>query len=86
MLDIKDIRKNPDRYKKDLARKGVEASVIDALLEADQKHREALQKTEEYKRAQNEASKKDPNPFRRRKIHPAPRDEDDIRSEKKGRV
>jgi seryl-tRNA synthetase len=60
MLDIKDIRKNPDRYKKDLARKGVEASVIDALLEADQKHREALQKTEEYKRAQNEASKKIP--------------------------
>lgn len=60
MLDIKKIRKNPDQFKKDLARKGVETSAVDTLLATDEKYREVIQKAEQYKRAQNEASQKIP--------------------------
>lgn len=60
MLDIKHIRQNPDQYKADLARKGVEGSVVDELLEVDVIRREMTQKVETQKARQNEVSKKIP--------------------------
>ena len=57
MLDIKAIRENPEAFKKDLARKEVEASLIDKLLEADQKKRSLLQKVESLKKSQNDFSR-----------------------------
>ena len=60
MLDIKAIRENPDLFKKALARKGVDESKIDELLNADKAHRECLQTVESLKAEQNEASKKIP--------------------------
>lgn len=56
MLDLKAIRQNPDQFKKRLARKGIEPQLIDDLLAADTSHREWLQKAEEAKGAQNQAS------------------------------
>ncbi len=61
MLDIKAIRENPDQFKKSLARKGVNSSVIDDLLVSDKVRRENLQKVEELKAKQNKVSKEIPN-------------------------
>lgn len=60
MLDLKAIRQNPEDYKKRLARKGVNSTVIDELLTADERRRGLLQKTEGIKARQNEASEKIP--------------------------
>lgn len=61
MLDIKAIRQDPDGYKTLLARKGVSSTMIDELLEVDEDRRNMLQRAEEYKAKQNEASKEIPN-------------------------
>ncbi len=61
MLDLKAIRQNPDQFKKDLSRKGVQSSKIDELLAADIQKRELLQQTESLKAQQNEVSKQIPN-------------------------
>lgn len=60
MLDIKAIRQNPDEFKTKLARKGVDASKIDLLLELDEQHREVQQTVEALAAKQNEVSKKIP--------------------------
>lgn len=60
MLDIKAIRQNPEVFKTTLARKGVDSSVIDSLLGADEVRRSLKQKVEEAKARQNEVSKKIP--------------------------
>lgn len=60
MLDIKAIRKNPDEFKKKLARKGVNPETIDILLENDKNARDLMQKAEELKAKQNEVSKQIP--------------------------
>lgn len=60
MLDIKAIRQNPEDFKKRLARKGVDPSKIDLLLELDEHYKEALQTVEALAAKQNEVSKKIP--------------------------
>lgn len=60
MLDLKAIRQNPEEFKHNLARKGVDVSKIDMLLELDATHRELLQKVEELAAKQNEVSKQIP--------------------------
>jgi len=60
MLDIKQIRQNPDQYKTLLARKGVSSQLSDELLEIDVRKRQIGQQAEELKAKQNEASKKIP--------------------------
>ncbi|MFK5705680.1 serine--tRNA ligase [Ligilactobacillus sp. LYQ112] len=56
MLDVKDIRKNPDEYKQRLAARGVTADQIDQLIAADAKRRELLQQSEELKKERNDVS------------------------------
>ena len=58
MLDIKQIRQQPDWFKEKLATRGVQPEEIDAVLELDAKRRELLQQTETLKAKRNEASKK----------------------------
>ncbi len=60
MLDIKAIRENPEDFKRRLARKGIEGSMIDELLGLDEKLRETIAASEKLKAEQNEASKKIP--------------------------
>lgn len=60
MLDIKAIRQNPDQFKTQLKRKGVDSIIIDKLLEKDERRRGLMQRVEDLKRRQNEASKKMP--------------------------
>ena len=43
MLDIKQIRQQPDWFKEKLATRGVQPEEIDAVLELDAKRRELLQ-------------------------------------------
>lgn len=56
MLDVKDIRKNPDEYKQRLAARGVTAEQIDQLIAADAKRRRLLQQSEELKKERNDVS------------------------------
>lgn len=56
MLDVKDIRKNPDEYKQRLAARGVTAEQIDQLIAADAKRRGLLQQSEELKKERNDVS------------------------------
>ncbi len=60
MLDIKAIRKNPELFKKNLARKGVKPDTIDRLISVDKNRRELLQKVETLKAEQNKVSKQIP--------------------------
>ena len=60
MLDIQAIRENPEDFKRRLARKGIEGSMIDELLGLDEKLRETIAASEKLKAEQNEASKKIP--------------------------
>lgn len=60
MLELKQIRENPEEFKKKLSRKGVNPAKIDELLSLDAEYRENLQKAEELSAKQNEVSKKIP--------------------------
>ena len=60
MLDLKQIRENPEDFKTKLARKGVNPAKIDELLVLDAKYRENLQAVEKLSARQNEVSKKIP--------------------------
>lgn len=53
MLDIKEIRKNPDQIKKQLATRAIPAETIDDLLVNDSKRREIIQVIEELKAKRN---------------------------------
>ncbi|MCQ2569668.1 MAG: serine--tRNA ligase, partial [Limosilactobacillus sp.] len=57
MLDLKQIRQQPDWFKEKLATRGVDAADIDAVLALDVKRRELLQQTENLKAERNTASK-----------------------------
>jgi seryl-tRNA synthetase len=57
MLDLNRIRTEPDAVKAGLARKGVPASEVDAVLELDERRREAIVKAEGLKSRRNEVSK-----------------------------
>ncbi len=59
MLDIKQIRKEPERIRALLARRGEEAK-IDELLVIDTERREILSQTEQIKAEQNKVSKQVP--------------------------
>ncbi|MBI5414232.1 serine--tRNA ligase [Candidatus Peregrinibacteria bacterium] len=60
MLDIKAIRENPKEYQRKLARKGVSAHAVAAVLELDEKYRSLLKKVEQAKSEQNKVSKEMP--------------------------
>ncbi len=59
MLDIKQIRKEPEKIRELLSRRGEEAK-IDALLAMDVERREILSQTEQIKAEQNKVSKQIP--------------------------
>ncbi len=61
MLDLKAIRENPEDFKLRLGRKGVSSSMVDELLEADEKRRGLLAQTEALKAEQNGVSKRIPS-------------------------
>ena len=60
MLDLKQIRENPQDFKTKLARKGVNPAKIDELLVLDAEYRTNLQAVEKLSAQQNEVSKKIP--------------------------
>lgn len=61
MLDIKQIRENPEAFQKALEKKHVAPDQIFSLLRADEKRLRAMQKCDELRHAQNAASKKIPS-------------------------
>lgn len=56
MLDLKDIRFNPDEYKAKLQSRGYNAEKIDELLQLDEKRRELIQESEQLKKERNQVS------------------------------
>lgn len=56
MLDIKRIRTETEYVKERTAKRGDDASIIDEILELDEKRREYIKKTEELKSRRNQAS------------------------------
>ena len=56
MLDIKQIREDPDAFRAGLARRNL-GEVVDELLAADERRRSLTQRVEELRAAQNRASK-----------------------------
>lgn len=69
MLDIKQIRKEPEKIRELLSRRGEEAK-IDALLAMDVERREILSQTEQIKAEQNKVSKQIPAYKKKEKIQP----------------
>jgi seryl-tRNA synthetase len=57
VLDIRLIRAEPDRVKTELAKVGLAAAEVDALLEADRRRREAIQAVESLRAERTAASK-----------------------------
>jgi seryl-tRNA synthetase len=57
MLDLNRFRTEPEAVKAGLARKGVPASEVDAVLELDERRREAIARAEALKSKRNEVSK-----------------------------
>ncbi len=58
MLDIKQIRKDPDFTKKKLATRGIKPETIDELLGYDAKRRDLIVESESLKATRNEVSEK----------------------------
>src|SRR6185312_6682219 len=56
MVDLKDLRENPQKYRRGAELKGVKVD-FDALLEADEQRLSAQKEFEKYRSEQNEASK-----------------------------
>src|SRR5215469_2997867 len=57
MIDLRALRDDPDAVKAALARRGVEAAEVDAVLEADVSHRAALRRTEDLRAEVKELSR-----------------------------
>jgi seryl-tRNA synthetase len=57
MVDLKDLRENPDKYRRGAELKGVRVD-IDEILRIDERHRAAQREFELFRSEQNEASKK----------------------------
>jgi seryl-tRNA synthetase len=57
MIDLKDLRDNPEKYRRGAELKGVRVD-IDELLRLDEQQRAAQRQYEQFKSEQNEASKK----------------------------
>jgi seryl-tRNA synthetase len=58
VLDVKQIRQEPERAKAALARRGLGTDVVDELLEADARRRELLPELEQLRAEKNRASKR----------------------------
>ncbi len=56
MVDLKDLRENPEKYRRGAELKNVKVD-FDQLLRLDEQHRSAQREYEQYKSEQNEASK-----------------------------
>ena len=57
MIDIRALRDDPDRVKAALARRGVEASEVDAVIAADVEHRAKLAAAESMRAEVKELSR-----------------------------
>lgn len=57
MLDIKQIRQDPDRFRQDLANRGGEAAQIDRILEMDVQRRELITRADDLKSRRNQVSR-----------------------------
>ena len=53
MLDVKLLRRDTDRVKKALGRRGVKPETIDAILALDVKRRDLITKADELKKERN---------------------------------
>jgi seryl-tRNA synthetase len=58
VLDLRQIREDPGPAREALARRGVDAAVLDEALELDERRRALLPELEELRRRKNEASKR----------------------------
>ncbi len=58
MLDLRQIRQEPERAKAALARRGLPPDTVDELLEADARRRERLPELEQLRAGKNRASKR----------------------------
>ena len=58
MLDLREIRENPEPVREGLRRRGVDVSLLDEALELDEERRSVLPRLEELRREKNEASKR----------------------------
>jgi seryl-tRNA synthetase len=58
LLDLKEIRENPEPARAALRRRGFDAAVLDEALELDERRRAILPELEESRRRKNEASKR----------------------------
>jgi seryl-tRNA synthetase len=56
VLDLRLIREQPDQIKAAIRRKGADPGLVDAVLEADRRRRDALQRVESLRAEQNRAS------------------------------
>ncbi|WP_456396713.1 serine--tRNA ligase [Desulfurobacterium sp.] len=72
MLDIKEIRKNPEKIKERLSLRNPELTEkVDALIEVDKKRREIIKELESLKALRNKLSKEIGKLFREKKIEEA---------------
>ncbi|MHB8731417.1 MAG: serine--tRNA ligase [bacterium] len=60
MLDLRLIREQPDEIKTAIRRKGADPGLVDAVLEADRRRRDILQRVESLRAEQNRASQEIP--------------------------
>ncbi len=60
MIDLRLIREQPDEIKAAIRRKGADPSLVDAVLEADRRRRDTLQRVESLRAEQNRASQEIP--------------------------
>lgn len=60
MIDIRQIREKPDDIKLAIRRKGADPGLVDAVLEADRRRRDTLQRVESLRAEQNRASQEIP--------------------------
>lgn len=57
MLDIKQIRQEPDRFRQDLANRGGDPSLIDRILQMDVQRREWITRADDKKQQRNQVSR-----------------------------
>jgi seryl-tRNA synthetase len=58
VLDLREIREDPEPAREGLRRRGVDVALLDEVLELDEERRALLPRLEELRREKNEASKK----------------------------
>ena len=58
MLDLREIREDPDAAREALRKRGFDVALLDEALELDERRRALLPELEELRRVKNEASKR----------------------------